>query len=389
MLMPKFTRKKLVVGLIIGLIVILGLWLLQRPKSTPPPTITVTQGNITESAEAVGYIKPQQSSTVKSQISGTVAEIYHREGEYVAKNTPLLKVQTAPEPSEYANVYQEVIRARADEKNANANYARFEQALRDKIITANYGEYITARNDYQTKKTQRELAEQKLALLDQGRAKVGDREIANIVTSSINGFILNRKVDIGDAVLSLSSAQAATELFTIADMHDLRFLGTVDEMDAAKITVGMTAKIKIGSLPNQQITGTVKRIALQSEKENNTKESSANTNSNNNSSPFSVGFEVEISDLQFPANLVLRSGYSATADVSIKTVKNVLQLPLRVIQFKNEKPYVLLPSNNPEKPQEQPVELGASDGVNTEIKTGLKIGAKVIDKPQTVSPSGP
>ena len=56
-------------------------------------------------------------------------------------------------------------------------------------------------------------------------------------------------------------------------------------------------------------------------------------------------------------------------------------LPLRVIQFKDTKPFVLLPDKKAEKPKQQPVELGVSDDINVEIKTGLKLDDKVIDQP--------
>ena len=43
------------------------------------------KGAITEKAEAIGYIKPRHSITIKSQVGGTVANIYHYEGEPIKK----------------------------------------------------------------------------------------------------------------------------------------------------------------------------------------------------------------------------------------------------------------------------------------------------------------
>ena len=52
------------------------------------------------------------------------------------------------------------------------------------------------------------------------------------------GTILTRAVNPGDPVVPLTSYQPGTELATIADMSDLIFKGTVDEIDVGKLHVG-------------------------------------------------------------------------------------------------------------------------------------------------------
>jgi len=357
-----------VIGLIFGVI----FFYFKKP-AVVIPTVAVTKGSITEQSEAVGYIKTSHFSTVKSQVDGVVEKIYHNEGEYIRKNTPLIKIKPTPDPARYAEIHNDLVSAIEQEKHAEVDLKRYEKLLKTGIITANFSEYIITQKNYSTAKNKKILSEQKLSLLDRGEAIVGDKTIASIVVSPIDGYILYRNVDIGDPVISMSSAQAATTLFKVANMQELMFQGSVDERDAAKIKIGMMAKVKIGSLPNQEITGKVSRIALQSDKEN-TDKGTADTS-------FNVGFRIEVTDLQFPKDLVLRSGYSATAEIKIKKVDDILMLPLRVIQFKDTKPYVLLPDKKAEKPKQQPVELGVSDDINVEIKTGLKLDDKVVDQP--------
>ena len=190
-------------------------------------------------------------------------------------------------------------------------------------------------------------------------------------------------MDVGDPVISLSSYQSSTPLFTMASMKGLVFEGSVDEMDAAKIKVGMSATITIGAFPRDKITGTLKQIALQSDQENSLQTNNASSSTDNNNSPFNVGFDVKVEDLQLPPDLHLRSGYSATADILIQTKDNVLMLPERVVYFDKKQPYVLLPTDDPQNPKQQNVVLGISDGVNVEIKNGLTLGEKVLDNPET------
>ncbi|MEI8054526.1 MAG: efflux RND transporter periplasmic adaptor subunit [bacterium] len=373
-------RFKWSIGIGLGVsLMLLFIFLHFKKPAVTTPIVAVTKNSIVEQAEAVGYIKAHHFITVKSQVDGIVEATYHNEGDYVTKNTPLIKIKPAPSPEVYAIAYQELANAISQEKEAVAVLKRQKHLLENLIISANNVDYTSAQNEYTLAKNNRILAGQKLDLLERGEMLVGGKQIASVVISPIDGNILYRSVDVGDSVISLTSSQEATALFIIANMHDLMFEGSVDERDAAKVKTGMTAKIKIGSLPDQEIMGKISNIALQSDKENS---SLGLTSSNTTNSPFNVGFKVEITELQLPKDLVLRSGYSATATVAIKKVGDVLVLPLRVIQYKDTKPHVLLPTNKKDKkPKEQPVELGVSDNINVEIKSGLKLGDKVIDQP--------
>ena len=125
-------------------------------------------------------------------------------------------------------------------------------------------------------------------------------------------------------------------------MNDLTFEGSVDEIDAAKIHTQMPATIIVGATPDKQITGTVERIALQSEQQAGTSTSDT---------PFNVSFQLQISNLKFPDNLNLRAGYSATADINLKTIDDALLLPARVVHFENNNPYVLLPADAGTEPK--------------------------------------
>lgn len=374
-------KKKIVAFiLIILLIVAFVIFHYSRPQ-TSLPAVEVSKGTIIEQAEAVGYIKPRYTSVVKSQIDGRVAAIYHNEGDFVSKGTPLLRVDPSPSPEVYAAVYQQVLDAKARERKSQIDLLRFQRALASHLIGKNYVEYLQAQQDVDTSKAQRILAEQKLALLEKGNTEVGGKPIANIVSSPIDGYILSRNVDIGDTVISLSAAQSATALYTIANMRDLMFQGVVDEIDVSKIKLEMPATITVGSMPDQQISGKLTNISLQSEKENINKGGSGIMDTN---SPFNVGFKVEITGLQLPAGLMLRSGYSATAKIVIKSVKDVLMLPSRVIHFEGDKSYILLPPlGKNQKPRQVPITIGISDGINTEIKSGLKLHDKVLDQLKT------
>jgi HlyD family secretion protein len=377
-------KKKWVVIGIFGLLLLTTTILLYRlhsPIQSDATTIAVTRNTITEKAEAVGYIKPKQPITVKSQINGIVADIYHEEGDFIKKGTPLLKVNPAPSPTEYATTRQQVEEAIEKEKSASQDLQRYQKALKKQLISPNFTQYIQAKKTYETEKLNRVLAEQRLALIEKGQTYIGKQTIANVVVSPIDGFILNRAVNKGDPVLSIRSAQASTPLFMVASMQDLIFEGIVDETHAAKIQIGTPAQITVGAFSENKIDGKLAHIALQSEKEN--AQHGIKQTISENESPFNVGFKVKITNLKVPANLKLRSGYSATADIHIKTAKDVLTLPIRVVHFDNHQPYVMLPASNKKShPTKRLIKTGLSDHLSIEIKSGLKLGDRVLDTPE-------
>jgi len=378
--------KKWLISIIILLIVtIVGfvIWHKHSQKVQPIPTVSVTYGDITEKAEAVGYIKPMHYITIKSQVAGTVAKIFHHEGDFVKKGEPLLEVKPAPEPTTYAIAYHGAQTAKADASSAKYNLDRYKDALKSGLITRNYSELIAAKKSYDDAVIARKLAEQKLTLLISGKIRLANIEVANIVKSPVNGYVLNRIVDVGDAVISLSSYQSSTSLFTMANMNDMMFEGSVDEIDASKIKKKMKANVSIGAYPNKKIPGTLTQLALQSENEN---QAQGVTDQNLTNSPFNVGFQIQNTGLKLPHDIKLRSGYSATANILIRTKKHVLLLPERVIHFdsdNNDKPFVYLPTTPGEKSKKQYVTLGISDGVKAEITKGLSSGQVVVDQQNT------
>jgi HlyD family secretion protein len=140
----------------------------------------------------------------------------------------------------------------------------------------------------------------------------------------------------------------------------------VDEIDVGKLHAGMTARIKVGALPTDVVTGKVARIAPQAQQKEG-----------------ATLFDVEI-ELEPNSTVSLRAGYSANADLIIREVKDVPTIPERVVIFEDggKKTFVELPGANPkEPPKKLAVKLGVSDGLSTQVLEGLAVGAKVVERP--------
>jgi len=200
-------------------------------------------------------------------------------------------------------------------------------------------------------------------LLDQGRAVVAGRAVESTILSPMTGHVLKLNVDVGDPVVPLTSYQPGTELLTMADMRELLFRGTVDEIDVGKVCEGMPAEIKVGAFPDRVVGGRLARISLKSQKRDN-----------------ATVFEVEIDSLTVPEGTVLRAGYSANADLIVRRAADVLVLPERVVEYRGDTTVVRLPAAAGQAPEERRVALGMSDGIRVEVQDGLQMGDRVLEK---------
>jgi len=327
-----------------------------------PKTVAVSRGTIVEKALAMGEIVPRHEVTVKSKISGTVAKLFVEDGDPVREGEPLLEVKPSPTPLEYAQAKRTLEMRLLVEEQRQADLERAGGLLERGM--ASQSEYDRAREAFEQASLQRRLAEEELAILDKGKAVVAGRAVESLILSPVAGSILKLNVAVGDPVVPLTSYQPGTELLTMADMTDLLFKGTVDEIDVGKIREGMPVELKVGAFPDKLVQGVLSRISLKSQKKDN-----------------ATVFEVEITQLEVPEGMVLRAGYSANADVVIRRAADVLLLPERVVEFRGDSTLVRLPPPALDAtPEEKPIQVGMSDGISLEVKGGLQEGDVVLEK---------
>ena len=324
--------------------------------------VEVTTGTIVEKAVAVGQIQPRQKFQVKSKISGIVRRTLVEVGDTVEAGDPLFEIAPDPTPLEVTEVDRRVESAGATFRRAEGDYQRALELSRSGVLP---------KSDVEAKKEAFELArvalmkaQQDRELTRRGRLTAGGQE--SIIRAPAAGTVLTRSVNEGDPIVPLTSYQPGTEMASIADMSDLVFKGTVDEIDVGKLAVGMQARIKVGALPTDVVTGKVQRIAPQAQQKEG-----------------ATLFDVEI-ELDRNQTITLRAGYSANADVIIREKKDVLVLPERLVTFEDggKKTFVEIPAGDPKgEPKKVEVKTGVSDGLNVEIVSGLSKGAKVVERP--------
>lgn len=326
--------------------------------------VAVEKGSIVEKAIAIGQIEPRLEFKVKSKISGIVKRTAVEIGDSVAAGDALFEIAPDPTPTELVEAQRRLDAARSAHTRAEAAWKRAEELAKQGITPAD--ELDTQRETFELAKIELASAQDNLDLTRKGRIAGRGRSMESIIRAPAAGIVLARNVDPGDPVVPLTSFQEGTELATVADMDDLIFRGTVDEIDVGKLDLGVEARLKVGALPDAMVTGRLARIAPQAREDEGARL-----------------FDVEI-ELDPAAGVLLRAGYSANADLIIREKTDILLIPERLVSFEDEgtKTFVEIPGQGPEaEPERIEIQTGLSDGLNIEVVSGLEEGQEVIQRP--------
>jgi HlyD family secretion protein len=360
--MAKKMKKRLLFWLIPAILVLLiigGLIIKGKSSQAPRRTVKVEKSTILDKALAVGNIEPLNEIAVKSKISGVVGRLYVDVGAFVHAGEPLLEVKPDPTPIELVETKRDLERTQIELDNLKREMVRNEELKSKGLISDQQYENLRKAFDQATLNNQ--IANERLDLLEKGKVRIANSNIETVIKSPITGFVLEKSVNTGDPVVPLTSYQAGTELMKMANMSNLLFKGTVDEIDVGKIKEGMSVELLIGALPGKTVTGHVSLISLKAQKVDNT-----------------TVFPIEIT-IDAAGDAVLRAGFSANANIIISKKDSVLAVPERVVTFRNDSAFVQIPVGEKES-EERFIKTGLSDAILIEIIEGLKEGDMVLEK---------
>jgi len=366
-----------------------------RPNHTiePDKLASVEKGDIARSVVATGKIEPLTKVEVKSKASGIVEKIYVDAGAKVKEGQLLAELDKEQLQAAVAEARANLEAAQAAQEAAEATYQKnlvdaqgpdvpFLKKDMDRAHES-YTQGLIALNVMQDAEKNYELAlnkqvsaarnadmskaqvAQAKAQIAQAKAALDDAE-ENLhyatITSPMDGVVLSKDVEVGDAVSSiLVLGSQATLVMTLGDTSEVYVLGKVDEADIGKVYLGQSAHIVVESFKDKVFQGKVTKIApLGVEKDNVTT------------------FEVRVSIQN--ATGELRANMSANAEIILEEKKNVLLVPEGAVIFDKDKhASVEVPDPKVENGRAKvAIELGISNGVKAEVASGLKEGQKVI-----------
>ena len=327
-----------------------------------PKTVAVERRTIVDKALAVGTIDPETEIDVKSKVSGVVKRLFVDAGDFVKAGAPILEVKPDPTPLELAEATREVEMKGIGLTTAQKEKDRVKALVERNLVSEK--EFDDATQVFEEANLRYSIAKERLALIEKGKVQIANTQIESVIKAPISGFVLEKMIEVGDPVVPSSTYQAGDVLMTMANMENLIFKGTVDEIDVGKLTEGMEAVIDVGAIPGEDgVQGRLRKISLKAVKENNT-----------------TVFPVEV-DLTYTNGSVLRAGSSANANIIIAKKEDVFSIPERVVTFRNDSAFVKIPTDELGGEKEIYIETGLSDAIYIEVVSGLKEDQRVLEKP--------
>ena len=350
-------------------------------------------GDIARSVVATGKVQPITKVEVKSKASGIVTRLDTDINAHVKTGQVLAQLdqqeildqvaaQKATLAASESNARAAAAAIEYDKVNAEApdlpmvkhTYDRALDMSKDGIVSQQalddaQQKYLAAANIRDRALSQITVDTSKLhqaqAQVAQAQAslkQLEDELSYTTIVSPMNGTILSRDVEIGDAVSSiLVLGSTATLVMTIGDTHQVYVQGKVDESGIGQVYLGQPARIKVESFKDKTFLGKVTRIApLGVEKDNVTT------------------FEVRVS-IDNPGG-ELKANMTANAEILLEEHKNVLTVPEQsVIYDKDSNASLEVPDPAQKSGRRKvPIKVGISNGTRTEILAGLHNGDTVI-----------
>jgi HlyD family secretion protein len=368
--------------------------LTHTPAQIDPERLArVERMDLARSVVATGKIQPTTQVEIKSKASGIILRLPVNVGDTVRQGQVICELDQNDLLPRERQARAALSMAEAALKSAQADYERnkveaagpdipflkrdmerAEEMLLEGLIPQNTRD--DAEKNYQLAVNRQQQAAVNLgvskaaiakaeAQVEQSQAALAQSEedLRNAtIVSPIDGVVLSRDREVGDAVSSiLIMGSGATLIMTIGDLREVYVKGKVDESDIGKVYIGQPARIKVESYRDQTFTGKVTKLSpMGVEKDNVTT------------------FEVRVSISNESRKLM--ATMTANAEIMLEERKGVLAVPEGAIIYKKDhSTEVEIPDPTTQSGKRRvSVVTGISNGAKMQIVKGLSDGQQVI-----------
>lgn len=290
-------------------------------KGGDPTYIYTTQaakkGDLSVVVTATGSVQPTDQVDISSELSGTVRKVnvtYNspvKAGDVLAElDTNKLQADVQSARAKLASAKSNVTKAEADLSSARVKLERLKSLVTNQISSQQ--ELDTAQYTYDSALATKEINESTV-LSSEADLRLAEVNLAKAkIISPIDGVVLTRDVDPGQTVASSLSAPV---LFTIAgDLRQMELQVSVDEADVGHVQEGQSATFSVDAYADQSFPAKIKTVRFASETVSNVV-------------TYKAILSVDNSDL------LLRPGMTATADITVESVKDALLVPNAALRY--------------------------------------------------------
>lgn len=385
--MKKSRPLRKIVFLIALAAVVAGLWYgwqsLKPKEPVPFRTVKAVKRDVVRAIDATGTVEPEDLVDVGARVSGEIVSFGKdvngkvvdygsevREGEMLAlvdDQIPKSDLLEADAKLAQAKASQVVCEAKL--KKAERDWQRAERlGVTEALSKSAYDSYLSA---WESAKAELEVAKATVVQAEAAKSTAQRNLEYCVIKAPVNGVIIDRKVNIGQTVVSNMSASS---LFLIAkDLKKMEVWASVNEADIGEIRPGMDVSFTVDAFPNDVFHGKVGKIRLNATMTQNV-----------------VTYIVEVITDNEDGKLL--PYLTANLKFELESAKHVLAVPSAALRYAPEAD-MIDPAADPEalkadskvwvaaspytvKPL--PVKTGLTDGEFTAVKGDLKPGDTLI-----------
>lgn len=283
-------------------------------------TVPLKRGDLTVIVTATGKLEPVTQVDIGIEVSGTVAEIKADFNDHVKAGQILAVLDTTKLGSQVIQDQGALAQAKAKLVDAEATLEQTKKALEflQQAKKLSSGQ-LPAKQDIVTAEAnlQRAYAQKNVILGSitqvEGQLKFDATNLNKAsIRTPIDGIILDRKIELGQTV---AASLQTPVMFTVAkNLTEMELHVDVDEADVGKIKLGQHASFSVDAYPDKLFPAKISEIRY---------------------APQTVGGVVTYQTLLLVnnADLFLRPGMTATADMTVSHAKNVLSVPNAALRF--------------------------------------------------------
>jgi membrane fusion protein, multidrug efflux system len=310
-----------------------------------PATITMT---------LPGNIKAWYSAPIYAQVSGYVLKWYKDYGAEVKAGQLLAKIDAPAVDEQYESAKADLDVAQTNYNLAVVTAQRWSALAGTQAVSQQEVDVKVA--DAAAQKAQVRAAEHKVA-----RFKV--LETFKSIVAPFDGVVTSRNTDVGSYVGAaggdISARGAADELFSVADIHEMRVFVSVPQDYAAMLKPGLTATFSLPQYPDREFNATFDTTANAFDPQTRT-----------------VVTELLASN---PEHLIWPGTY-ANVHFIVPASRDVLIVPEQALLFRAEGAQVVLVGPD-DKAHLKNVKLGQNLGQTVQVVAGLKRSDRLVVSP--------
>jgi len=346
--------------------VIAAIWHFTRPKSLVVSVQPATRGKVekTVANTRAGTVEACRRAKLSPAIGGQITALPIHEGDRVEQGQLLLELFNEDLKAELDLIDKQVEAATAQATAACVNSDKADREAKRMIALAKKG--AASEDDLDSAVTRAKAAAAEcLAATAETTSRQAQRGVTlaqlerTRLIAPFGGIVAEINGELSEFVTPSPIGIATPPAVDLIDTGCFYVSAPIDEVDAAPVAVGMSARITLDAFSNISFTGKVRRIAdyvLDREKQART-----------------VDVEVEFSN---PEDLQrLLAGYSADVEILITEHDNVLRLPSEAIMEDNE---VVVFDPGAHVIHKKKIETGLANWDFSEVTSGLAEGELVV-----------